>query len=410
MIDTLYVGIDIGAFRNAAHFMAQDGSSLGRLAFDNNVGGTASFLDKLAGIARAAGATSLRIGMEATGLYWWHVCGAIGDARELVDFDVQTAVLNPKVVDGFKRVYTDIPKTDSIDAWVIADCLRFGRARFYPPPDPRYAPLQRLTRLRYQLAHNLTREKNRALSLLFLRFSTFSKEAPFSDVFGKASAAIFTELTVDEVANAPIADLARRIAEQGRGQFPDPDAVAVELQRAAKNAFRLNPKMDSAVGVALSMTIASIRFFEAQIRRLDRVIERDLRAIPQTLGSVPGIGPVYAAGLAAEIGNVHRFPDHNALAKYAGLTWRQHQSGSFEADDIPLTRSGNFYLRYYLIEAANSVRVRDPEYTTFYKRKFAEARHHHHKRALVLTARKLVRLVFALLNEGQIYQREERIS
>ncbi len=45
---------------------------------------------------------------------------------------------------------------------------------------------------------------------------------------------------------------------------------------------------------------------------------------------------------------------------------------------------------------------REPEYADFYQRKHAEAHHHHHKRALVLTASKLVRMVYALLSKGQI--------
>ncbi|GAW93071.1 hypothetical protein [Calderihabitans maritimus] len=48
--------------------------------------------------------------------------------------------------------------------------------------------------------------------------------------------------------------------------------------------------------------------------------------------------------------------------------------------------------------------MREPEYAEFYRKKFTEARHHHHKRSLVLTARKLVRMVFTLLSEGQIYR------
>ncbi|MEG6512372.1 IS110 family transposase [Desulforamulus ruminis] len=62
--------------------------------------------------------------------------------------------MNPKVVDGFKKIYTDMAKTDALDARVIADCLRFGLVRPTPPPDMRYAP-------RYHLVANLTREKNR---------------------------------------------------------------------------------------------------------------------------------------------------------------------------------------------------------------------------------------------------------
>jgi transposase len=118
---------------------------------------------------------------------------------------------------------------------------------------------------------------------------------------------------------------------------------------------------------------------------------------------MPGIGPVCAAGLIAEIGDIHRFDNEAALAKYAGLTWRKHQSGEFEADDTPLTKTGNSYLRSYFVLAANYVRMRDPKFAEFYHRKFKESTTHHHRRALVLTARKLVRVVDALLRSNQLY-------
>lgn len=407
---TLFVGIDIGAEQNTAHFMTQDGTSVGRLTFANDLDGAHQLIDHVCDAMHALGADVVRLGMEATGLYWWHLYHVIVEAPQFAGVDMKTAVTNPKVVNGFKGIYTDVPKTDLVDAWVIADCIRFGRVRVYPPLDIRYAPLQRLTRFRYQMTHNLTREKNRALGLLFLRFSTYTKGKPFSDVFGAASQAVFTELTVDDIATTPVKDLVARIMEHGRGHFEDPEAVVAELQKAARNAYRLHPNMDSAVAVTLSLSMATISFLEGQIQRVDRVITQEMRAFPQILTTVPGIGPVYAAGLLAEIGDVHRFPDDNALAKYAGLTWRQHQSGNFTADNLPLSRTGNTYLRYYLIQAANSVRVREPEYAAFYERKYREARHHLHKRALVLTARKFTGLVFALLNEGQIYQPRRKTS
>jgi len=49
------------------------------------------------------------------------------------------------------------------------------------------------------------------------------------------------------------------------------------------------------------------------------------------------------------------------------------------------------------------VRVREPEYRAYYQVKYNEATKHHHKRALALTARKLVRLVDALLRDAQLY-------
>ncbi|CAH8708586.1 IS110 family transposase [Paenibacillus melissococcoides] len=66
------------------------------------------------------------------------------------------------------------------------------------------------------------------------------------------------------------------------------------------------------------------------------------------------------------------------MAKYAGLTWRKHQSGSFEAEDTKRIRSGNRFLRYYLVEAANSVKNRDPEFGEYYRKKFNEVPKHQH--------------------------------
>ena len=72
-----------------------------------------------------------------------------------------------------------------------------------------------------------------------------------------------------------------------------------------------------------------------------------------------------------------------------------------------MLKAGNSYLRYYLGEAANSVRRHIPEYREYYTRKYAEVTTHNHKRALALTSRKFVRLVFRLLAKNQLYTGEK---
>lgn len=409
MAKTLFVGVDIGSDTNVVRILDDAGEEVCGFSVSNDLPGTENLVEKVVAKAVSLNATKIKIGMEATNLYWWHLSQALHEAPELSAFEAEVAVINPKVIDGFKRIYPDIAKTDALDARVIADCLRFGRVRPTPPPDMTYAPLQRLTRFRYHLVSNLTREKNRALNLIFLKFSTYQKECPFSDIFGQASRAVVGNLTPDEIAIMPVEELVDLMLQHGNKRLKDVPEMARVIKQAARNSYRLNPKMREAVDITLAMSLETIRFFESQQKKIDQVIAHELKAIPQTLDTVPGIGPVYAAGIVAEIGDISRFKNHNALAKFAGLTWRQHQSGKFTAEDIPLSRSGNYYLRYYLIEAANSVRVREPEYAEFYRKKFTEARHHNHKRALVLTARKLVRMVFTLLSEGQIY-RQRRLG
>ena len=139
---------------------------------------------------------------------------------------------------------------------------------------------------------------------------------------------------------------------------------------------------------------------KSQIKAFDKAIAEQMALIPNTLTSVKGIGPVYSAGIIAEIGDINRFPNQASLAKYAGLAWSQHQSGSFEAQHTHLICSGNRYLKYYLCEAAFSLVRCDAEYRSFYHRKYKEVNQYQHKRALALTARKLVRLVFRLLKDN----------
>ena len=73
-----------------------------------------------------------------------------------------------------------------------------------------------------------------------------------------------------------------------------------------------------------------MRALESQIKVLEKAIEQQFEIIPNTLTSIPGIGPVYSAGIIAEIGDIHRFESQASVAKYAGLVWTQHQSGNFK--------------------------------------------------------------------------------
>jgi hypothetical protein len=143
----------------------------------------------------------------------------------------------------------------------------------------------------------------------------------------------------------------------------------------------------------------------------------------------PGLGTVLVAGCLGEIQDTQRFIQGHkydrkrkcyrprryrdgqaAVAKLAGLWWPQSASGRFQAQDTHLARERNPYLRYWLTQAAYSLQVYDPTYKAYFWRKFHQVRQHQHKRALILTARKATRLIFALLHKGQLACREEAIS
>ena len=268
--------------------------------------------------------------------------------------------------------------------------------------DYRYQALRTLTRARFDVIQNLTREKQRFANYLFLKCSGIAQDKDIQNTSATTIALMERFETVDDLANADLEELTSFIDEKGRN-FADPAAKAKAIQTAARDSYRLPITVNNSVNQAMAVSIASMRALERQVKVLDKAIEHQFEIIPNTLISIPGIGKVYSAGIIAEIGNIHRFDSQASVAKFAGLVWTQYQSGEFEAEHSRMIKSGNRYLRYYLLEAANSVRRCDSEFRRYYDLKYHEVNKYQHKRALALTARKLVRLVFRLLKDNRLY-------
>lgn len=401
------LGLDVSQAEVVACLFLPDGKVAARWSEPNNQPGAQALAERLVGLAKQHGFRRVRIGLEATNLYWWHLACFLKGTPLLAALSPELYLFNPRLVAGLKKAYSDHGKTDRIDAWFIAERLRIGRLPAPFEVDLLYAPLQRLTRFRFHLAKTLAREKNYFLTFLFLRFSAFGQVDPFGDSFGATSSALLEEFTTEELIEKPLEELAAFLDQKGRGHFEDPTELAQTLQRAARDSYRLDKVLDEPMTLILGTTMATIKTLQRQIQEVDRTIARELEALPlerRIIRSIPGLGPVWTAGLVAEIGNVHELDNEASLAKLAGLVWHPSQSGTFQAEDTNLAKSGNAYLRYYLVEGANTVRQHCPEYREYYEAKYAQSPKHAHKRALVLTARKLVRLIDALLRAGMAYQ------
>lgn len=412
MAEILYLGIDVSMAENACCLLLRDGTEVRRrFTVPNNLPGAEQLVGNILEAMESYRLDRLLVGLEATNFYWWHLACFLNSSPQLSGFQPQVYAFNPRLIKGFKKAFSDTTKSDVRDAYVIAERLRFGALPVPFIPNELYQPLQRLTRFRCHLMHQITREKNYFLSFLYLKFSEYQNVDPFSNTFGAASQAVLTDyLTVDEIVATPLEELVGLLVKEGRNGFPSPEAIAATIKRAARDSYRPHPALNEPLNLILGATLENIRTFFGQIKKLDRAIEREVRKFPNPLSSIPGLGPVFVAGIMAEIQDIYRFPDQSAVAKFAGLFWRTRESGSFQAEETPLGKSGNAYLRYYLIQAANSARMHNAEYGRYYQSKYDESTKHKHKRALVLTARKLVRLVDAMLRHNQLYVPQPRDS
>jgi transposase len=403
-ITTLFVGIDVSKRENVVRFMDGGGDTLSLFVVDNNADGAEKLFEKLRHTLLHTDYSKLTIGMESTSVYADHLTNFLRKNEFLRKWECKVYVLNAKLVEKFKKSYPELPKTDHIDTLIIADYLRFNRLPKSGFLDEKYLALRNLTRARFQAAQNLSREKARFLDTLFQKFSSLDSAKVFSNTFGTTSLAVICDfLTVDDIVRMPVNDLVDFVNQKGKGKFADPGAVAAALQAAARSSYRVSKTVNDSLNQLLAFRLVGIRAIEDQIKSLDKAIASFMSAFPNILTSIQGIGPVYSAGIIAEIGDINRFDGQAALSKYAGLAWNKRQSGGFEAANTKLIVSGNRYLKYYLLEAANKVRLHDTEFDRYYRIKFREVPKHQHKRALALTAKKLVRLVYSLLSTNRLY-------
>ena len=402
-MNPLFVGIDVSRRNNVAYLMNPDGSKHSSFSVQNNLVGAKLLSERIVSALSSMQLSDVMIGLEATSIYGNSLVYALREDGSLGQFRRKIHVLNPKQVKKFKEAYPDLPKNDFVDAFVIADHLRFGRiAKAVYMDDYRYQALRTLTRARFDVIQNLTLEKQRFANYLFLKCSGMAQDKDIRNTSATTIALMEQFETVDDLANADLEELTAFLDEKGRN-FADPAAKAKAILDAAKSSYRLPKTVNDTVNQAMSVSIASMRALEKQVKVLDKAIEQQFEIISNTLTSIPGIGKVYSAGIIAELGDIHRFDSQASAAKFAGLVWHKNQSGDFEAEHSQMIKSGNRYLRYYLLEAANSVRRCDSEFRRYYDLKYHEVNKYQHKRALAWTARKLVRLVFRLLKDNRLY-------
>jgi transposase len=411
-MSTLFVGIDVSSKTNVCCGLDFSGNKLLDLKASNNQPGADSILETILDCLNSNQLCYVVIALESTSFYSTHIANFLSSNTLLLAYNPLVYCLNPKTIANYRKSFVDMDKTDPLDAYIIADFARVGRITCEPWRGAQFLALQRLSRYRLHLVQCIAKEKAYMVSNIYLKFSELpvldKDQQPFSNLYGATSAAVLTEfLSLDDIAYSPIDELVCFVSTKGKNRFNDSLETAKLLQKAARDSYRLDKVLYEPLNTSIASSFNIIKAFSDEIKTIDKAIEKSIKGLNtnefQSLTSIPGIGPVFAGGILGEIGSIASFSSNDALAKYAGLTWRVNQSGNYSADNTKMTKTGNKYLRYYLIEAANSVKNNVPEYNDFYHKKYYEVTSHCHKRALALTSRKLVRLIFGLLTKNQIY-------
>ncbi|MFD7408469.1 IS110 family transposase [Streptomyces sp. NPDC059866] len=144
---------------------------------------------------------------------------------------------------------------------------------------------------------------------------------------------------------------------------------------------------------------------QAPIDRLDAELTAAARADPrvQVLTTLPGMGPLTALVLLAEIGDIRRFPSARRLASWAGLTPTVRGSDRTVRYGH-ISRQGNPWVRWILNEAAQTAK-RSPQFVACYQ----QIAHRRGKKiATSAIARKLLTRAGHLLVQYEACQQDTR--
>jgi transposase len=244
-------------------------------------------------------------------------------------------------------------KTDSIDAKTLCDLLRADLIPQSYISTATELDNRELSRARINLVHDQTMLKNRILAILAkdnLRFNG-------SDMFGVKGKAWLQEQQLS---------------------FAKKEVIQIYLDRLTN--------------------------MQQAIKTIDTLIKQRSSGIPEVkrLTTIPGVGTTTAFLLASEIGSITRFPNSKKFASYFGLVPRLSQSGN-HAYYGRITKLGNPYVRWTLVQAAHRLVRTDKETKRFADRiSFKQGK----KKAIVAVARKLATIVYAVIKEERTYQTE----
>lgn len=97
------------------------------------------------------------------------------------------------------------------------------------------------------------------MNVLFKKYSTMTQEKVFSDTFNTIALAVYDEFeSAEALANMDLHELTNFIINKEKNRFPDPNAVAKAIPKAARSSYRLPKMVNDSVNQGLSIGLMSI--------------------------------------------------------------------------------------------------------------------------------------------------------
>jgi len=374
-----FVGIDIAKYKHDCFITTETGNViLNDLTFSN----TRDSFDELLSVLNSLDHNQeIRIGFEATGHY------ALNLKLFLEETHYSFMEFNAVLLSKFNHSQTlRKTKTDAIDCASIARWLMTVEYKPYPIGFYHMYSLKSLTRLRDSLVRQRSFYLVKITNVLDHTFPEFKPF--FNNKFGKTALFILKKYaSADRIASLNSRSY-NDLHNISRGKFSVQKFI--KLKELAKNTVGAS---NSIFESELTTLLYLHQNLDSEICKLESEIIKLVSVLERPTMTIPGIGPLSAAVILSEYGDICRFSGPASMLSFAGLEPGYYQSG-ISSHTGHMVKRGSSILRYTLMNCCLPLIQYNLTFAEFYHKKRLEGKPH--RVALSHVAKKLIRVIYTL--------------
>jgi len=374
-----YVGIDVSKYKHDCFILDSSGNVVVKdFIFTNDRTGFDSFLSLLESFDLPE---NIKIGFESTGHYTSNL------KRFLENAHYSFMESNPALISKFIHSQTlRKTKNDAIDSQSIARWLMTVEYKPYPSGFYHIYSLKSLTRLRDSFVRQRSLFLVKLTNVLDLTFPEFKPF--FKNRFSKAALFILENYpSPEKIYEIPDSHYDKlRCVSRGKFSF----ANLITLRELALNTVGVSNSIFEHEILSLINIYNSLN---TEISKMDEEITSLVLELNPRVLTIPGIGPITAAIITSEYGDVKNFSSPDKMVSFAGLEPGYYQSGTMEFQG-KMVKRGSSQLRCCLMNCTLPLIRFSPVFATYYHKKRTEGKPH--RVALSHVAKKLIRIIYTL--------------
>ena len=378
-----FVGIDISKYKHDCCILAAaDQTVVSKFTIKNDKSGFEQLISTLHSLSNPE---NIKIGFESTAHY------ALNLELFLENANHSFMEINPLLIKEYKKS-TSLrrTKTDSVDCESIARWLMTVEYKPHPKGFYHAYSLKSLTRLRDRLIRQRSFYLVKITNVLDHTFPEFKPF--FHERLSKTALYLLENYgSAEKMARMNPASY-EKLRSLSRGKFSPQQFL--RLKELASNTVGIN---NSIFDVELNCLLTLYKSLVKEIGALETEINNLIEEIHPHYMSIPGIGPISAAVIYSEYGDLSNFSTPAQMLAFAGIEPGINESGT-ESHGGRMVKHGSSQLRYVLINCCLPLIRFDMTFAAYYAKKRAEGKPH--RVAITHVAKKLVRVIYALERQG----------